>query len=122
MLFLVLVAVEFTDLVFAMDSVPAVLAISTDPFIVFTSNIFAILGLRSLFFVVSGIVERLKYLKAGLCLVLVFIGIKLFLHDLYRIPIGSALGIIFLILAVSVGWSLWSTRQETQKFVTDEKS
>jgi tellurite resistance protein TerC len=114
LLFLVLVAVEFTDLVFAMDSVPAVLAISTDPFIVYTSNIFAILGLRSLFFAVTGIVERLKYLKIGLCIVLVFIGVKLFLHDLYKIPTGTALGIIFLILAASVGWSLWATRRKVQ--------
>lgn len=100
----------------------AVLAISTDPFIVFTSNVFAILGLRSLFFDIAGIVERLKYLKAGLCFVLVFIGVKLFLHYLYKIPTSTSLLIIFLILTASVGWSLWSTRRVAQKLVTDEKS
>lgn len=122
LLFLVLVAVEFTDLVFAMDSVPAVLAISTDPFIVFTSNVFAILGLRSLFFAVAGIVERLKYLKAGLCFVLIFIGVKLFLHDFYKIPTGASLLIIFLILTASVVWSLWTTSRAAQKLATHENA
>jgi hypothetical protein len=93
-LFLALVAVEFTDLIFAVDSIPAVLAVSGDPFIVFTSNIFAILGLRSLYFLLAGVVHRFRYLKGGLALVLVFVGVKMTIVDIFKIPVGVSLGVV----------------------------
>jgi tellurite resistance protein TerC len=105
-LFVVLLLLESTDLVFAVDSVPAVLAITPDPFIVFTSNVFAILGLRSMFFALEGIVTRLRYLHHGLSAVLVFVGSKMLLGDYYKIPIGASLLIIVSILFVSALASL----------------
>ncbi len=106
-LFVVLVVVEFTDLVFAVDSIPAIFAITTDPYIVYTSNVFAILGLRSLYFALAGIVDKFHYLKIGLAIVLVFVGIKMLLgHSPWKIPIGVSLGVIFAILAGSVVLSL----------------
>src|SRR5512134_86823 len=112
-LFLALVLVEFVDLIFAVDSVPAIFAITTDPFIVYTSNIFAILGLRALYFALSAMIHRFKYLKYALALVLVFIGSKIFVADMLgisKIPPSISLGITFAILATGVGWSLWKTR------------
>jgi tellurite resistance protein TerC len=108
-LLITLVAVEVTDLVFAVDSIPAIFAVTTDPFIVFTSNIFAILGLRSLYFLLAGVITRFVYLKVGLALVLVFVGAKMLLADLYKIPIAASLGVIATILAVSVVASLRAT-------------
>ena len=105
-LLLVLVLVETTDLVFAVDSIPAIFAITQDPFIVYTSNVFAILGLRSLYFLVAGVIHKFHYLKLGLSVVLVFVGAKMLLVDVYKIPIGISLGVIALILAVSVAASL----------------
>lgn len=102
LLFIVLVTVETTDIIFAFDSVPAILAITTDPFVVFTSNIFAILGLRSLFFALSGIMQLFHYLNYGLSVILVFVGIKMLLGEIYKIPIGIALGVVAGILAISV--------------------
>ena len=103
---LVLVCVEASDLVFAVDSIPAIFALTKDPFIVFTSNIFAILGLRSMFFMLAGVMGRFHYLKVGLALVLGFVGTKMLLVDLYKIPIGFSLGIIGLILggAILASW------------------
>ncbi len=101
-LFLVLVVVESTDLMFAIDSIPAVLAITHNLFTAYTSNIFAILGLRALFFVLAGIMDMFRYLKYGLSLVLVFIGLKMLVADFYKIPIGLSLGVVAVILAVSV--------------------
>ena len=101
-LFLVLVVVESTDLMFAVDSIPAVLAITHNLFTAYTSNIFAILGLRALFFVLAGIMDMFRYLKYGLSLVLVFIGLKMLVADFYKIPIGLSLGVVAVILAVSV--------------------
>jgi tellurite resistance protein TerC len=108
-LFLALVTVEFTDVVFATDSVPAVFAISRDPFIVFTSNIFAILGLRSLYFLLAGVMGRFRYLKLGLARVLLFVGAKMLLSGVLKIPIGLSLGVITVLLAASIAASLKQT-------------
>jgi len=109
-LLLALVALEVTDLIFAVDSIPAIFAVTTDPFIVFTSNIFAILGLRSLYFLLAGVLDRFVYLKIGLAFVLIFVGGKMMAMDLYKVPIGASLGIIAGILAISVAASMWKTR------------
>ncbi|MFN0095295.1 MAG: TerC family protein [Dehalococcoidia bacterium] len=105
-LFLVLLLVESTDLVFAVDSIPAIYAVTDDPFIVFTSNILAILGLRALYFVLSGYLAGLKYLKPALAAILVFVGIKMLLIDTYKIDPLVSLGVIILILTVAVVGSL----------------
>ncbi|MCL6498898.1 MAG: TerC family protein [Firmicutes bacterium] len=101
-LLLVLVVIESTDLMFAIDSIPAVLAITHHMFTAYTSNIFAILGLRALFFVLEGIMDMFRYLKYGLSLVLVFIGLKMLAADFYKVPIGVSLAVVAAILAVSV--------------------
>ncbi|PHV11205.1 hypothetical protein CSQ89_12210 [Chitinimonas sp. BJB300] len=112
-LFLTLIMVELTDLVFAVDSVPAIFAITTDTFIVFTSNIFAILGLRALYFALAAMVHRFHYLKYALAVVLVFIGVKIFLVNFaIKIPSPISLGVTFGLLAVGVAYSLWKTRDE----------
>ena len=100
-LFVVLIFVEWSDLVFAVDSIPAVLAVSRDPFIVFTSNVFAILGLRSLYFALSGVMDRFHMLHYGLSAILAFVGVKMLIVDFYKVPIGISLAIITAILAVS---------------------
>jgi TerC family integral membrane protein len=110
-LFLVLVMIELSDLFFAVDSIPAIFAITTDPFIVFTSNIFAILGLRALYFILAGMAERFRLLKYGLAMVLVFVGAKMLAADVYKIPLGLSLGIVGLIIATSMFASLWATRK-----------
>ena len=109
-LFLVLVLIEVSDLIFAVDSIPAIFAITKDPFIVFTSNIFAILGLRAMFFLLADLNTRFHLLKYGLALVLVFVGAKMLIADFYKVPIGLALGIVALILISSVTASLIATR------------
>jgi tellurite resistance protein TerC len=105
-LFVVLIFVEWTDLIFAVDSIPAVLAVTTDPFIVYTSNIFAILGLRSLYFALAGVMAKFHHLHYGLSAILVFVGLKMLLVDFIKVPIGVSLGVIAAILAVSVIVSL----------------
>ena len=105
-LFAVLILVEATDLIFAVDSIPAIFAVTSDPFIVFTSNIFAILGLRSMYFLLSDMAARFHLLKYGLAFILMFIGAKMLLLDVYKIPTGTALGIVGLILVLSVVASL----------------
>ncbi len=110
-LLLVLVAVELTDLVFAVDSVPAIFAVTKDPFIVFTSNIFAILGLRSLYFLLAGVVGRFHLLKVGLSLVLVFVGMKMLLVELYKVPVAWSLAVIGLLVGGSVVASLLLPRR-----------
>jgi tellurite resistance protein TerC len=106
-LLLALVMVEFTDLIFAVDSIPAIFAITADPFIVFTSNIFAILGLRALYFALANLIERFRYLKPALIAVLLFVGVKMMLvHTAWKIPTGAALGVILGILATGVLVSL----------------
>ena len=112
-LFLVLVLIESTDLVFAVDSVPAIFAITDDPFIVFTSNVFAILGLRSLYFVLSGYLSDLRYLRPALAAVLVFVGTKMALLDVYKIPSLVSLAVIVGILGVAIGASLIVNRRES---------
>jgi len=102
----VLVVVETTDLLFATDSIPAVLAITLKPFIVYTSNVFAVLGLRSLYFVLASMMELFHYLHYGLAVVLVFIGAKMVASDYYQIPTGVALGVVAGVLLVSVLASL----------------
>ena len=105
-LFLVLVLVELSDVVFAVDSIPAIFAITTDPFIVLTSNIFAILGLRAMYFMLAGMADRFSLLKYGLALVLVFIGTKMLLIDIYPIPVPISLGVVALIIATAIVLSL----------------
>jgi tellurite resistance protein TerC len=102
----VLVVVESTDVVFAVDSIPAILAITRDSFIVFTSNICAILGLRSFYFLFASLIQRLRYLHYGLALILCFVGVKMILSDLIHIPIGASLGVVAGVLATSVVGSL----------------
>jgi tellurite resistance protein TerC len=101
-LFIVVLVVETTDVVFAVDSIPAILAITLDPFIVYTSNVFAILGLRALYFALAGIMRLFHYLPYGLSFILVFVGIKMLLVDIYKIPIGIALGTVAGVLVMSV--------------------
>lgn len=115
-LLLVLVLVEFTDLIFAVDSIPAIFAVTTDPFIVLTSNIFAILGLRAMYFLLADFADRFPLLKYGLALILVFIGIKMLLIDIYKIPILLSLSVVALLLAGSMIASVMLTRtQHAQK-------
>src|SRR5690606_17802091 len=112
-LFVVLALVETTDLVFAVDSIPAIFAITQDPFIVYTSNIFAILGLRALYFVLAGIIHKFHYLKLGLSVVLVFVGGKMLFSDVYHVPVGLSLGVVASMLVLSVAASLiWPERVE----------
>jgi len=111
-LFLVLLLVESTDLVFAVDSIPAIYAVTDDPFIVFTSNIFAILGLRALYFVLSGYLAGLTYLKPALAGILVFVGAKMLLVDVYKIPALASLAVIATVLTVAIVASLIARRRE----------
>jgi tellurite resistance protein TerC len=111
-LFLVLLLIESTDLVFAVDSIPAIFAVTDDPFIVFTSNVFAILGLRSLYFVLNGYLADLRYLKPALAGVLVFVGSKMLLTDVYKISSLASLAVIAAILTVSIAASLLVQRRE----------
>ncbi|MBI4299771.1 MAG: TerC family protein [Chloroflexi bacterium] len=101
-LFVALVFIESTDIIFAVDSIPAILAITTDPFIVYTSNVFAILGLRALYFALAGLMRVFHYLNYGLAAILIFVGGKMLLADFYKIPVAVALGVIAFILAISV--------------------
>jgi len=105
-LFITLVMIETSDIVFAVDSIPAVLAITQDPFIVITSNIMAILGLRALYFVLSGMLKYFKYLKHGVAFILFFVGVKMMIVHFYKIPVSVSLMVIFATLILSVGVSL----------------
>jgi len=102
----VLIVIETTDIMFAVDSVPAILAITRDPFIVYTSNIFAILGLRALYFLLAGVMGLFRYLKVGLCFVLTFVGVKMLISEFYKIPITVSLGVVAGILGASIVASL----------------
>lgn len=108
---LVLLMVETCDLVFALDSIPAIFAVTTKPFIIFTSNVFAILGLRSLYFALAGAIAYFKYLKYGLSIVLVFIGFKMLVAEWVTVPIGIALGVVVAIIAGSILWSVITARR-----------
>ncbi len=110
-LFMALLLVEVTDVIFALDSIPAIFAITRDPFIVFTSNIFAILGLRSLYFLLAGVMDRFVYLKVGLAGVLVFVGSKMALIDVIKIPSAISLLAIATMLGTAIGASLWVSRR-----------
>ncbi len=110
-LFMVLLMVESTDLIFAVDSIPAIFAVTRDPFLVYTSNIFAILGLRSLYFVLAGVMGKFSYLKLGLAVVLVFVGIKMTLVDLWKIPTPISLGVIAGVITISIVASLVKDRR-----------
>jgi tellurite resistance protein TerC len=115
-LFMALVLIEIADVIFAVDSVPAIFALTTDPFIVYTSNIFAILGLRALYFALAAMIERFRYLKPALAVVLIFIGSKIFIADaldLAKFPALASLGITMAILAFGIFYSLWKTRNDT---------
>jgi tellurite resistance protein TerC len=126
-LFLVLLMVETTDLIFAVDSIPAIFAVTQDPFLVYTSNVFAILGLRSLYFVLAGVIHKFHYLKLGLSAVLAFVGMKMLLPDVsafllgasYKIPTGVSLGVVAAIIAVSVGASLLRARRLERAGISD---
>jgi tellurite resistance protein TerC len=111
--FLALIMIEIADVIFAVDSVPAIFAITTDPYIIYTSNIFAILGLRALYFALAAIIHRFAYLKQALAVLLIFIGSKIFVADLMgweKFPAAISLGVTFAILLAGVLWSLWRTR------------
>jgi tellurite resistance protein TerC len=105
-LFVVLILVESSDIIFAVDSIPAIFAVTADPYIVFTANVFAILGLRSLYFALAGVMKLFHHLHYGLSIILVFVGVKMVLSDIYKIPIGTSLGVVGLIIAGSIGASL----------------
>ncbi|MEZ4614903.1 MAG: TerC family protein [Caldilineaceae bacterium] len=105
-LFIVLIIVETTDLIFALDSIPAIFAITTDAFLVYTSNIFAILGLRSLYFLLAGVIDKFRYLKLGLAVVLTFVGVKMVIEGFIHIPTALSLGIVAAILTIAVAASL----------------
>jgi tellurite resistance protein TerC len=109
----VVLVVETTDVIFAVDSIPAILAVTHDPFIVYTSNVFAILGLRALYFALAGIMQLFHYLPYGLSAILVMVGIKMLIVDIYKVPIGLALGLVAAILACSVIASIvWPPKPE----------
>ena len=109
-LFLVLILIEVTDLVFAVDSIPAIFAITTDPFIVFTSNLFAIMGLRALYFLMVDVADRFHLLKYGLAMVLVFIGAKMLVMPWFHVPVEASLLVVFVLIAASCLASVFATR------------
>jgi len=111
-MFLTLLLIESSDIVFAVDSIPAIIAITRDQFIIITSNIFAILGLRSLYFALAGIVQLFVYLKYGVAIVLFYVGVKMLISSFYKIPTEISLAIIILCLAGSVVLSLYARRKE----------
>ncbi len=111
-LFITLIFVEFSDLVFAIDSIPAIIGITNDPFLVFTSNVFAILGLRSLYFALKGFADIFHYLKYGLSIILMFIGVKMLVSGYYHVPVAYTMYFIFGVLGISVGASLYSNRNK----------
>ena len=114
-LFLVLITIEFSDVIFAVDSIPAIFAITQDPYIVFTSNIFAILGLRALYFVIANMALKFVYLSYGLGFILGFIGIKMLLHDFIHIPSFISLSVIGFALSLSIIASLMLEKRQTKK-------
>ena len=114
-LFLVLILVEMSDVIFAVDSIPAIFAVTTDPFIVLTSNLFAILGLRAMYFLLANVAERFSLLKYGLAAILVFIGTKMILIDIFHIPIGISLGIVAAILAITLIINGWINHRNDMK-------
>ena len=114
-LLLVLILVELSDVIFAVDSIPAIFAVTTDPFIVLTSNLFAILGLRAMYFLLAGVAERFSMLKYGLSVILVFIGVKMLIVEFYHIPVAISLGVVGGILAVTLLINAWVNRQHDKQ-------
>ncbi|HOJ62540.1 MAG TPA: hypothetical protein PK878_19855, partial [bacterium] len=114
-LFIVLLMIETTDLIFAVDSIPAILAITLDTFIVYSSNVFAILGLRALYFALAGLIQLFQYLHYGLSGILVFVGTKMLISDYYKIPIGISLGVVAGFIILSVSASLISSKKQPEK-------
>src|SRR5574343_59568 len=114
-LFLALILVEISDLIFAVDSIPAIFAITSDPFIVLTSNVFAILGLRAMYFLLADMANRFSLLKYGLAAVLVFIGLKMMLIDIYKIPVGFSLAVVATFIGISIGLSLRKDKLERER-------
>ncbi|WP_323639909.1 TerC family protein [Pectobacterium polonicum] len=110
-LFLVLIMVEISDVIFAVDSIPAIFAVTTDPFIVLTSNLFAILGLRAMYFLLAGVAERFSLLKYGLAVILIFIGIKMLLIDIFHIPVAISLGVVASILVITMLFNVWVNKR-----------
>jgi len=119
-LFLILLIVESTDLIFAVDSIPAIFAVTEEPFIVYTSNVFAILGLRALYFLLANVMDKFQYLKFGLSAVLIFVGVKMIIVDFYKIPVVVSLGVVAGILTISILASLWKARNSPGKLTTVE--
>jgi tellurite resistance protein TerC len=117
-LFAVLVLVEVTDVVFAVDSIPAVFAVTQEPFLVFTSNAFAILGLRAMYFLLADLIDRFVLLKLGLSVVLVWVGLKMLLLDVYKISTATSLAVVLAVITASVLASLWITRRRARPPVT----
>ena len=117
-LFAVLVVVETTDLIFAVDSIPAIFAVTRDPFVVFTSNVFAILGLRALYFLLAGVAQRFVYLKLGLAAILGFVGVKMLLTDVYHMPVWASLLVIASLLTISIVASLRATPAAVSEHTT----
>jgi len=113
LLLLVLIVIETTDVIFAVDSIPAIFAVTQDSFIVYTSNVFAILGLRALYFMLAGVMQMFVYLKFGLSLVLCFVGAKMLLANIYKIPIGASLAVIGTVLLLSIIASWWTTQRKS---------
>jgi tellurite resistance protein TerC len=111
-MFLVLVLIEFSDVIFAMDSIPAIFAITNDPFIVFTSNIFAILGLRALYFLLADMAERFHLLKFGLAVVLMFVGTKMLIVEWFKVPVAVSLAVVVAVIGTSILLSLLATRNK----------
>lgn len=117
----VLLVIETTDVIFAVDSIPAILAITTDPFIVFSSNLFAIMGLRSLFFAIAGVVRRFHYVHYGLAAILVLVGAKMLVSDFYKLPSAAALAVVAAILSLSmIASMLWPRRGENTDRISDD--
>jgi tellurite resistance protein TerC len=114
-LFVVLVMIGIIDMVFAVDSIPAIFAITTDPFVVLTSNVFAVLGLRAMYFLLAGMAARFHLLSYGLASVLVFIGVKMLLADLVKLPIAVSLSVVLLLIGGSIAASLWFPARPEQE-------
>lgn len=119
-MFLVLLAVETTDVIFAVDSIPAILAITDDAFIVYTSNVCAILGLRSLYFALAALMRLFRFLQYGLAFILVFVGAKMLLQDWYKIPVGVSLAVVLGTLIVSILYSIWHARRYPEEIAPDQ--
>ena len=119
-LFIVLLIVETSDLIFALDSVPAVLGVTLDPFVAYTSNIFAILGLRALYFALAGCMLMFRYLSGGITVILIFVGTKMLVSGFYEVPVGIALGMILLVLAVAIGLSVLLPGRKTCEVRSDD--